>query len=193
MLRIIGGIHRTRHLLTPPDASVSRPFAHRAREGLFNMLREWFEDASVLDLFAGVGTMGLEAVSRGASRVVMVERDRGIATLLEKNIEALGCGDFATGVRADALGELALMRAPTPVDIVFMDPPYPLMGDEPGRLRVFAQAARCRRVMADESFLVLRSPLGPDDLDLSVEGFDGPEAHQFGATMWVLLYAPLRR
>jgi 16S rRNA (guanine(966)-N(2))-methyltransferase RsmD len=190
MLRITGGIHRSRHLVTPPDESVSRPYAQRAREAVFNMLREWFEDASVLDLFAGVGTMGLEAVSRGAARVVMVERDLKIFALLEQNIAALDCGDRATAVRADALGELALLRAPAPVDVVFMDPPYPLMAEASTRERVLEQAARCRRVMADESFLVLRAPFGPDEHDLAIEGLDGPEPHQFGAGMWVLLYAP---
>jgi len=189
MLRITGGIHRSRHLLTPPDESVTRPYAQRAREAVFNLLREWFEDASVLDLFAGVGTMGLEAISRGAARAVMVERDRQIVSLLEQNIAALDCGDRATVVRADALGELALLRAPAPVDVVFMDPPYALMIDDSTRATVLAQAARCRRVMAESSYLVLRSPVNPKHHDLEIEGLEGPEAHRYGVGMWVLLYA----
>ena len=191
MLRITGGDYRSRRLSSPPDAEVSRPYAQRAREAVFNMLRGWFEDARVLDLFAGVGTMGLEAVSRGAAAVVMVERDRRIGRLLEENIATLACGDRATAVHADALGAVALARAPEPVDVVFVDPPYAMMRDGGGRERVLGQIARCRQAMAARSFLVLRSPLGPDDADLTVGGFDGPEPHRYGSGMWVLLYQPV--
>src|SRR5262245_15938357 len=79
MLKIIAGEFRSRKLLTPDDGSVSRPYGARVKESIFNLLRGWFEGATVIDLFAGVGTMGLEAVSRGAARVFMVERDRHIA------------------------------------------------------------------------------------------------------------------
>lgn len=82
MLQISGGEYRSRRLTSPPDAEVSRPYARRAREAVFNLLRGWFEDARVLDLFAGVGTMGLEAASRGAAAVVMVERDKPIGSTL---------------------------------------------------------------------------------------------------------------
>ena len=190
MIRIIAGEYRSRKLLTPPDEAVSRPYAQRVKEAVFNLLREWFEDARVLDLFAGVGTMGLEAVSRGAGEVVMVERDRRMFGLLEQNIAALGCGDRTTAICGDALSRTALLRAPRPVDVAFVDPPYRMMQDEPPRRRVLEQMSHCREVMARQSFLVLRSPLGPDQGDLTVEGLVGPEAHQYGKEMWVLLYEP---
>jgi 16S rRNA (guanine(966)-N(2))-methyltransferase RsmD len=188
VLKITGGEFRSRRLAGPPDEEVSRPYAQRVRETVFNLLRGWFEDASVLDLFAGVGTVGLEAVSRGARRVVMVERDPKIYELLQRNIETLRCGDRVTTLRADALGETALAAASRPVDVVFMDPPYRLIQDPRQRPRVLAQIVRCRRVMAEKSFLVLRSPLGPDEIDLAVEGMEGPEAHRYSKSMWVLLY-----
>jgi 16S rRNA (guanine966-N2)-methyltransferase len=192
VIRIIGGEFRSRQLLTPPDAAVTRPYAQRVKESVFNLLREWFEDARVLDLFAGVGTMGLEAVSRGAAEVVMIERDRKMWRLLERNIERLGCGDRVTAVHGDALTDTSLHRAPAPVDVAFIDPPYAMMIDESTRRRVLAVMSRLRRVMADQSFLVLRSPEGPERMDLTIEGLEGPEPHQYSRDMWVLLYQPSR-
>jgi len=191
MLRIIAGEYRSRRLLTPPDEAVSRPYPERMKEAVFNMLREWFDEGgNVLDLFAGVGTMGLEAVSRGAERVVMIEQSREIFRLLEQNIAALGCGDRAKAVCGDALSETTLLRAPTPVDLVFIDPPYPMMLDEHSRRRILDQMGRSRRIMAKPGLLILRSPRGPDEMDLAVDGLIGPEVRRYARDMWVLLYEP---
>ena len=190
MLKIIGGEFRSRRLAAPEDESISRPYAQRVKEAVFNMLREWFDGARVLDLFAGVGTMGLEAVSRGAERVVMVERSRPIYRLLKQNIDDLDCADRAESVLGDALGELPVARAPRPVDVMFVDPPYPMMEAEHSRKAILGQVERLRPVLADRSFVVLRSPRGPRDFDLEIPGYDGPEEHQYGKDMWVLLYAP---
>lgn len=193
MLKIIAGAHRSRILLSPEDATVSRPYAARARESVFNLLRGWFEDgARVLDLFAGVGTMGLEAVSRGAAEVVMIERDHDVYALLKRNIEALRCGDRAKAVLADALSPTALDRAPKPVDVVFVDPPYALMEEPRTRARVMEQIARCREIMGDTGFVVLRSPIGPNEADFTIARFAGPEPHHYGKDMHVLLYAPIK-
>lgn len=193
MLKIIGGQFRSRQLATPPDEAVTRPYAQRVKESVFNLLRGWFDDANVLDLFAGVGTMGLEAVSRGAKQVLMVEQDRKIFNLLQQNIDALGCGDRAIAMQGDALGQTALLRAPRPVDVVFVDPPYAMMQRPEGRDRVLEQARRVREVMADQGFLVLRSPAPPEGPEWSIEGFNGPEEHRHGKDMWVLLYSPVAR
>lgn len=190
MIKIVAGEFRTRKLLVPADASISRPYTQRAREAVFNLLREWIEGASVLDLFAGVGSMGLEAVSRGAKSVLLVELDKEIFELLEQNIEALGCGDRAVAMRADAMGITALARAARPVDVVFVDPPYEKMKDETSRSRVLDLIGRCRDVMGGAGFVILRSPIGRDEAKLEVTGFEGPEAHKYGKDMWVLLYAP---
>jgi len=193
VLRIIGGEFKRRRLKTPEDDSVTRPYAGLAREGVFNMLDAWFkEGAQVLDLFAGVGTMGLEAVSRGASRVLMVEQNRAIARMLQQNIDELDCGDRATAMQGDALGQACLMRAPRPVDIVFLDPPYNMMRQAAGRHRVLTQMQQCADVMADPSFLVLRCPFDPAEVDggMRIEGLDGPEVHRYSRDMYVLLYQP---
>jgi 16S rRNA (guanine(966)-N(2))-methyltransferase RsmD len=191
MLKIIAGEYRSRVLASPEDARTSRPYSGRVKESVFNLLRGWFEEgATALDLFAGVGTMGLEAISRGASRVTLIERDRAIVRLLEQNIAALGCEDRATVVAADALSPAALLKAPSPVDVIFVDPPYELMQQPKSRKRVLEQVARCRSIMGEKGFIVLRSPVSSSEVDLHVEGFDGPEEHLYGHEMHVMLYAP---
>jgi 16S rRNA (guanine966-N2)-methyltransferase len=194
MPRIIAGEFRSRRLITPADDPSTRPYTDRVKESVFNLLRGWFEDANVLDLFAGVGTMGLEAVSRGAKRVLMVEQNRGVYKMLEQNIATLKCEDRAEAMQGDALSRVAILRAPKPVDVVFIDPPYEMMKRPESRRRVLSQIERCRDVMGDAGFVVLRSPVGPsEDLPLDVEGFIGPEAHRHGKDMWVLLYEPEAR
>ena len=189
MVRIIAGEYRSRQLLTVKDDATTRPFLSRVKDSVFSMLHEWFEGARVLDLFAGVGTVGLEAVSRGAASVLMVERSAATFRILKKNIEQLGCGDRAKALLGDALGQTALLRAPRPVDLVFVDPPYILLENAGSRQRVLDQIVRCREVMADKGFLVLRSPIGPDEIG-SLEGFRGPEPHRYRKDMWILLYEP---
>lgn len=190
MLRIIGGEFRSRHLIEPGPGESSRPYLGQMREAVCNILRGWFDDARVLELFAGVGTMGLECVSRGAASVVMVEKSRDTFRKLKENIEALGCGDRARAVQADALSSHILAEAPRPVDLLFVDPPYELMEDPKRRERVLRQMANLLPAMAEESFAVLRSPVGPEEVDLQIEGWAGPEPHFYGKEKWILLYEP---
>jgi 16S rRNA (guanine966-N2)-methyltransferase len=119
-VRIIGGDWRSRVLHFPP-ASQLRPTPDRVRETLFNWLGQRLDGLACLDLFAGSGALGFEALSRGASRVVMVERDRAVAHALRENAAKLG----ATGsqiLEAEALAWLA--RNAERFDVVFVDPPY---------------------------------------------------------------------
>lgn len=120
-VRIIGGEWRGRPLRFPAGAAL-RPTPGRVRETLFNWLRERVEDARVLDLFAGSGALGLEALSRGAARVQFVERRRAVAAALRANIERLGAGDRAGVYVGDALKWLHASDGP--LDLVFLDPPY---------------------------------------------------------------------
>jgi 16S rRNA (guanine966-N2)-methyltransferase len=189
---IIAGEFRSRKLLTVRDDESTRPFLSRVKDSIFSMLHEWFAEARVLDLFAGVGTVGLEAVSRGASSVLMVEQSRRTYRILQQNIEQLGCGDRARALLGDALGRTCLLDAPRPVDLVFIDPPYTMMREPEMRQRVLDQASQCREIMADKGFVVLRSPLGPDDAELAIPGFIGPEPHRYRKDMWVLIYEPLQ-
>ena len=119
-IRIIGGRWRSRKLGFP-DRPDLRPTPDRVRETLFNWLRPAVEGARCLDLFAGSGALGWEALSRGAGEVVMVERDRRVVRRLRENRELLGA-EGATIQQGAALDYLA--GSGKPFDIVFLDPPF---------------------------------------------------------------------
>lgn len=119
-LRIIGGQWRSRKLQLAPAADL-RPTPDRVRETLFNWLEPWVGGADCLDLFAGSGALGLEALSRGAASAVLVERDPAAIAVLRLNVAALAARD-AEVVAADCLDYL--QGAGRQFDIVFVDPPY---------------------------------------------------------------------
>lgn len=119
-MRIIGGAWRSRRIRFAPGAEI-RPTPDRVRETLFNWLGQDLSGLACLDLFAGSGALGFEAASRGAARVVMVERERAAYAALEKNRSALEARQVEL-VRADALE--FLRRAKMEYDVVFLDPPY---------------------------------------------------------------------
>jgi 16S rRNA (guanine966-N2)-methyltransferase len=119
-LRIIGGTYRGRRLPIPDQPGL-RPTADRVRETLFNWLAPVLPGARCLDLFAGSGALGLEAASRGAGEVVLVERSEGVARQLRANCVTLGACVVQV-IRADALTWLG--GPSRPFDIVFLDPPF---------------------------------------------------------------------
>lgn len=127
-LRIIGGQWRGRKFPCLPG-ELTRPTGDRVRETLFNWLAPFINDARCLDLFAGTGALGLEALSRGAAGVTFVEQDAPAARQLESTLRELECAD-AQVIRGDALQYLA--GTPTPFDIVFLDPPFGVI--DPGYL-----------------------------------------------------------
>jgi 16S rRNA (guanine966-N2)-methyltransferase len=123
-MRVIAGRLGGRRLKAP-RGTVTRPTTDRVREGLFAMLGD-VQAASVLDLFAGSGALGVEALSRGAARVVFVERDAGAVRALRDNLRALSIEPVAAEVRrSDAFRALrsAQTREET-YDLIFIDPPY---------------------------------------------------------------------
>jgi 16S rRNA (guanine966-N2)-methyltransferase len=125
-MRIVAGAWRGRTLIAPPGTE-TRPTADRVRQALFDMLmhapwagRSAMEGASVLDVFAGTGALGLEALSRGAASAVFVERSRPALAALRANIEACHATDRCEVLAVDALTVPVGKRS----DIVFLDPPY---------------------------------------------------------------------
>jgi 16S rRNA G966 N2-methylase RsmD len=121
-VRIGGGVWRSR-LLTFPDVIGLRPTPDRVRETLFNWLGQVMDGKRCLDLFAGSGALGFEALSRGARQVVMVERDSKVAGALKENAAALKADNFELVV-ADALKFLG--QETRRFDVIFVDPPYQL-------------------------------------------------------------------
>lgn len=129
-VRIIGGQWRSRIIIFPDDCSDLRPTPDRVRETVFNWLGQDLTGKLCLDLFAGSGVMGLEAASRGASHVVMVERDVKIAKALQDNVRKLGAANLELVV-TEALHFLETNQEH--FDVIFLDPPYRL-GMLPGLL-----------------------------------------------------------
>ena len=125
MTRIIAGDFRGRSLKIPP--TVTRPTSSRVREAVFSSVQHamaGFTGLAVLDLFAGSGALGIEALSRGADHTVFIESDAGALATIRDNLAA--CGTRAgTVLRADVLAHVA-QPAPEPFDVVFADPPYKL-------------------------------------------------------------------
>jgi 16S rRNA (guanine966-N2)-methyltransferase len=121
MTRIVSGTHGGRRIKVPPG-SRTRPTSDRAREGVFSTLLSLvdIEGARVLDLYAGSGALGLEALSRGAGSATLVERDPRVVAVLRANVSDLGLP--ARVVEADV--PAYLRRAPEPVDVALLDPPY---------------------------------------------------------------------
>ncbi len=128
-MRIVGGTHSGRVILAPEGRSL-RPTADRVRESAFNILtqggsklggRDWVTDARVLDGFAGTGALGLEAASRGALHVTLMERDREALECCRANIAALGEQGRVSLLAGDCLSPV---RAAEPCSLVLLDPPY---------------------------------------------------------------------
>lgn len=199
-MRIIGGDLRRKKLFSPSEKSPTRPIPDLAKEALFNLLRGHVEGQDCYDGFAGSGSIGLEALSRGARSCVFIERDRDVHKLLNRNVEHLGVEDRAEVVRADALGPGALSRCPKPVHLIFFDPPYPLMKDQTTYPRVMAQFGRLIQNLDPEGYAVIRTPwpfrqvlreeiLEDESVkihyeypDMKIDGALGPETHDYGTT-----------
>lgn len=157
-MRIIAGRFRSRKLRSPPERTQTRPLPDRVRESIFNLLRGHFEGAVVFDGFAGVGSFGLEALSRGAERVVMVEKDKRVGKVLQANVDSLGVGDRSEIVLGDALGPACLARCPTPINIALLDPPYQMVRTLEGWNRVRTQLARIVALLSDDGYAMVRTP-----------------------------------
>jgi 16S rRNA (guanine966-N2)-methyltransferase len=125
-MRVIAGTLR-RRTLDAPAGMTTRPTSDRLRETIFNVLAPRIEGARFLDLYAGSGAVGIEAVSRGAQNVIMVERAAPALKILRGNLEKLG---LRSGVRVEAVSVTAFLKKLRPestafvFDIVFLDPPY---------------------------------------------------------------------
>jgi 16S rRNA (guanine966-N2)-methyltransferase len=152
-MRVIAGTHKG-STITAPKGLTTRPTSDRVRENVFNIVAPWVEDATVLDLFAGSGAMGIEALSRGAARAVLVEADTEACRTINANLDRLkltGAQVLCQDVKR------FLAQENRTFDLVFCDPPY----DE---LEAFLPTlARVPRLLAEGGLLVLEtSSRGPE-------------------------------
>ena len=193
-MRIIAGLYRSRRLAAPPGLS-TRPTSDRLRETLFNVLAPRIQGAAFLDLYAGSGAVGLEALSRGAARVTFVERAPAALKVLRGNLARFGIG---SGVRVHAGSVGAFLRSAAATgaiteryDVVFLDPPYDaaeeyaatfalLGGDVQGILASGAMAvAEHRRKQAlDEQYGSLKRTRRLEQGDAALSFFAVPSTAQ---------------
>ena len=162
MTRIIAGSHRGRRLQVPPGTG-TRPTSDRAREGLFSSLQSLtdLDGADVLDLYAGSGALGLEAVSRGAAGATLVEDDPIAVQVLHQNVELTGLA--ATVVEADV--SRFLLRPASAYRVILADPPYATELDleatlpwlEPDGVLVLERATRGPEPIPPDGLELLRS------------------------------------
>lgn len=123
-MRVISGTLRGRRLIAPPGMA-TRPTTDRIRESLFNILAGSIQDRRVLDLFAGTGALGIEAISRGAASAVFVDQARAALAAIRRNIRDLGLDTRTRIIHWDVRKNLnCLASDPQAFDLVFMDPPY---------------------------------------------------------------------
>lgn len=132
-MRIIAGTYRSR-LVKSLRGRALRPTSDQLRETLFNVLGDGVAGSRFLDLFAGTGAMGIEALSRGAREVVFVENHAPAATLIRRNLESLSIKNGVTLLAMDAVRGLAMLRSgqkarSAPFDYIFLDPPYAAASD----------------------------------------------------------------
>jgi 16S rRNA (guanine966-N2)-methyltransferase len=161
-VRIIAGEFRRRRLLTSPGLT-TRPITDRAKEILFERIQDLIVDKRIADIFAGTGSLGLEALSRGAHSVVFLESDKRAFELLEQNVAALGVEDRALCWRTDALNSSFHPKGVEdflPFEVIFFDPPYRMaekLRPESPMCKALVRLAR-NTVTAEAALLFFRVP-----------------------------------
>jgi 16S rRNA (guanine966-N2)-methyltransferase len=174
-------------LLGPVDKATTRPITDRVKTALFDRLGAAgrLDDAVVLDVFSGTGSMGIECLSRGADHVTFVERDRVALDRLQKNLQAIDAAGRARVLGSDALaaGMLNQLRR-SDHTLIFLDPPYRMITDAGPARRVWRQMQRLADVAAAGAWLVLRTDKHAQTPQ--VEGWQGPRCHEYGSMIvWV--------
>jgi 16S rRNA (guanine966-N2)-methyltransferase len=161
-MRIIAGEFRGRKLL-PPKGDVTRPITDRVKQSVFDVLADLVPDSVVYDCFAGTGSLGLEALSRGASRVVFFESDGSAAEILRRNIKTVRMEDRSQVITADLFSALNKVKSPG-ANLIFLDPPYRYLVERPGDLRKLAEQFAARHLAPDATVIFRHSV--EDILDL---------------------------
>jgi 16S rRNA (guanine966-N2)-methyltransferase len=184
-MRVVGGRLRSRPI-AGPTAEGLRPTADRLREALFNILQHAYGDpvtgARVLDLFAGTGALGIEAISRGAAYVLFVDDGIEARALLRNNTEALGLGGTTRIFRRDAT-KLGPAHPMEPFSVVFLDPPY-----RKGLAEQALAAARDGRWLKPEALIVVEE--AKDAVFKAPDAFEELERREYDDTKLVFLRAP---
>ncbi len=185
MMRIITGRARGIKLDTL-DGDMTRPTSERAKEAIFSRLQFEVEGRRVLDLFAGSGQMGLEALSRGAEHAVLVDQSKEAVAIIRKNAERTRLADHCTVVCADFADYLRARKGKDPFDMIFIDPPYAMHA-----CRAAVETILECRLLKPHGILILESeephPLGTETPLLA--RFDVLKCAKYGKA-WVTIITP---
>lgn len=185
-MRIVAGTARGRKLFTPQGLQI-RPTSDRVRQSLYDVLGS-MDSLRVLDLFAGSGALGLEALSRGADRTLFIDRSRTAEELIRRNVDLLGFGDRCDVWRMDA--GRALGRAADEqrlFDLVLLDPPY-----RSGEIERILGKGNLERILAPDARVILEG--GPDQKPvLPDDGWTIMDSRRYGGTLLLFLKMDLQR
>jgi 16S rRNA (guanine966-N2)-methyltransferase len=195
-VRIIGGEARGSRIEAPPG-QIARPMRDQVRTALFNILGP-IDDLNALDLFAGSGSLGLEAISRGARRCVFIEKAAVCLATIEKNVKHLHFEERAVLRRADlARGVAPLVAAGlAPFDLVLMDPPFPLLRRPPGPgepdvKALIRELGTAPGLLSHGARVVIETPaeLFRIEGELAAMGFELTLRREYGSTALLILSA----
>jgi len=176
-MRVIAGTYRGRKLRTPPGMG-TRPTTDRVKEALFNVLGASIQELRVLDCFSGSGSLGIEALSRGAASVVFVEQGREAAEVLRANLAAIGLDREGTARLLQRPLEKAIgqLSAWGPYDLWLVDPPFPMLRDGSAQ-KILSSMVRADLV-APEGLVVVEFP-GDKDCPV-IEGLRAEDVRHYG-------------
>ena len=188
-LRVIAGSAGGLPLTCPPSDKV-RPTMEQVRGAIFSSLAEAVPDARILDLFAGAGSLGIEALSRGAACVTFVERDRRAADCVRANLEKTRLAKAAEVICLDVFAYLKRPLLGAPFDLIFADPPY-TTADQPEdySARLLASPDLVTHLSPGGLFVLEKSPLNPLPPDLT--GWEILRQKRYGTTEVLFLRRPL--
>lgn len=177
-MRVIAGRYRGTRLLTPEGLD-TRPTTDRVKEGIFNALQFDIEGRTVLDLFAGSGQMGIEALSRGAAHATFVDLSASAVKLVSENLKRAKITDTATVVRSDYIA--FLKSTPKKFDIIFLDPPYAEKHLE-NALRMISEID----ILSDSGIIVFERPT-EKQLDCDFDGLMRSKDYRYGKILVTIL------
>lgn len=181
-MRVIAGSARRTPLKTPEGMN-TRPTTDRIKETLFNMLQYDLADCRFLDLFAGSGAIGIEALSRGAAEAVFVERHPEAAAIIRENLQAARLDGQAVVMNCDVLTALQRLEGKGRFDFVFMDPPYDHQWE-----RQVLEALRTSSLIDKQSTLIIEASLETDFEYLPSLGYVAEKQKRYKTNQHVFVY-----
>lgn len=165
-MRVIAGSAR-RLLLKAPQGLETRPTSDKVKETLFNMLMPYLYDTAFLDLYAGSGAIGIEALSRGARKAVFVEKSKAAIACIQDNLKTTHFEDVSAVYKSDVFSALYMLKGKEKFDIVFMDPPY-TMGLEKETLMILSQSG----LLNEDALVIVECSIDNDLAYVSQMGYE---------------------